>query len=344
MDDVRRAVRLWAIARGDGENQWLDHFLAKLPVEEDQVLHLGPLAGAALTCTPDRVEANWSHLNRSEVVWRSRSREHDDRGPDPVAPGPAPPAEAAASDFLGGDEVQQGRPELETPTAMDLGPGGGLGLGLDPAPDEPAAEAGAAREASAGGEDGPLKVIWPEYCPGEFYAGWWVYCRDRDDGSRNDGGDWGWIRDGFALRPIRDLCIQLGWEHPPEVPDWPGGGTQFFAEWFAAAFPRGIWVRDRRNEGGGYEPVNPAEVYRPTAAEALEAYFRHLRDPEFDDRVAGLDHAIAELAKDNPGIRSFNIDRKQVDVHRTIESIRSGSISVVVGPGGKRLEIWRAFW
>ena len=99
------------------------------------------------------------------------------------------------------------------------------------------------------------KYLIAEYCEGPFYMGWWLYLRDRNDGSQNDDkwDRWGWLRcDCFYGRPCRcvmsriaALCRTLR----VDVPD-PFRGEQRLAEWFATTFPAGLRVE--RPEEGGY--------------------------------------------------------------------------------------------
>ena len=92
------------------------------------------------------------------------------------------------------------------------------------------------------------KYLIAEYCEGPFFMGWWLYERDRNDGSPNDDNRWGWLRcncfyggcnqyGGCAVGRVYDFCRALGQE-PPQ-PRRSGDG---FAEWFAATFPHGLVV------------------------------------------------------------------------------------------------------
>lgn len=80
------------------------------------------------------------------------------------------------------------------------------------------------------------KFLIAEYCPGPFFWGWWLYLRDRNDGSPNDCCDWGWIRYEFAEQAVYRLLYSMGPYNPP----W--GGRTRLGEWFAAAFPGGIEI------------------------------------------------------------------------------------------------------
>lgn len=92
--------------------------------------------------------------------------------------------------------------------------------------------------------------LWAEYCPGPFYMGWWLYERDRTDRSRNDDGDWGWLRDFYHLRPVYELLVAAGRVDAPEVRNHPHVCSQKLAEWFAKEYPQGLRVRVTE---GGYE-------------------------------------------------------------------------------------------
>lgn len=85
------------------------------------------------------------------------------------------------------------------------------------------------------------KFIIAEYCEGPFYLGWWMYARDRNDGSQNDEGydRWGWFRgdpEWNGVKAIWELCCELG--HAPPVLK---RNCDKFAEWFATTFPGG-WL------------------------------------------------------------------------------------------------------
>lgn len=99
--------------------------------------------------------------------------------------------------------------------------------------------------------------ILAEYCRGPFYMGWWLYLRESNDGRRNRDGEWGWLRDEFDRRKVRDLCVSMGRE-PPEVTRH----DQDLAEWFAGAFPAGLSVaidEYRRYANARVVPVLPKQ-------------------------------------------------------------------------------------
>lgn len=106
-----------------------------------------------------------------------------------------------------------------------------------------------------------LKYLLAEYCPGPFYMGFWLYERDRNDGSPNDlpGGGWGWLHGRFdGLVAPRALVVSMGHANVPAVADYPPGQGEAFAEWFAATFPAGLLVRlnpDAPRSGGYYALV-----------------------------------------------------------------------------------------
>lgn len=86
----------------------------------------------------------------------------------------------------------------------------------------------------------PPRFLFAKYCPGPFYMGWWLYERDRMDGSHNNDGDWGWLKNGsWRLRAAYDLCCELGHCDMPEPKDY---GSDAFAEEFGRRFPEGIKV------------------------------------------------------------------------------------------------------
>lgn len=96
-----------------------------------------------------------------------------------------------------------------------------------------------------------------EYCEGPFYMGWWLYERDRNDGSPNDDHGWGWLRcscwydacgrfGGCDVYAVYTFCRALGHEPPA-----PQRNRDRFAEWFAATFPHGLLVE----KGDGYRLV-----------------------------------------------------------------------------------------
>lgn len=119
-----------------------------------------------------------------------------------------------------------------------------------------------------------IKWLRPEYCDGPFYMGWWLYLRDRNDGSENDDGwdRWGWLRRMHQLRPVRDLMISLGHVDVPELPyQYDGAGNEFrrnFRVWFAEHYPNGLQVsvtfdsvgRPKRYEVVGATACAEAEV------------------------------------------------------------------------------------
>lgn len=85
-------------------------------------------------------------------------------------------------------------------------------------------------------------IILAEYCPGDFYMGWWLYERDRSDGSVNDCGGylgwWGWLQSVERQEKVYNLCCALGHKDLPK----PERYSDKFAEAFAARFPKGIAV------------------------------------------------------------------------------------------------------
>jgi hypothetical protein len=87
------------------------------------------------------------------------------------------------------------------------------------------------------------RYLIAEYCRGPFYMGWWMYARDRNDGSENTENRWerwGWLQ---SAEPWSDhaaawkLCCDMGHEPPPVA-----RYKQDFAEWFAGQFPAGLLV------------------------------------------------------------------------------------------------------
>jgi len=119
------------------------------------------------------------------------------------------------------------------------------------------------------------RYIIAEYCAGPFYMGWWLYERERNDGSANDRNEWGWLKGTERWDPqyeVFKLCGTMGLE-PPE----PRRYVQNFAEWFAGRFPGGLIVE--RNPEGGYSllkivskiPHQPRGVIR-TIGEAKRSF------------------------------------------------------------------------
>ena len=87
---------------------------------------------------------------------------------------------------------------------------------------------------------GDTFYILPEYCSADLFMGWHLYERDRRDGSRNDDGDWGWIRaSSFGMNNVKRLCDELGHTDMPPVDRYNDG----FIDEFARRFPDGILVR-----------------------------------------------------------------------------------------------------
>jgi len=76
-----------------------------------------------------------------------------------------------------------------------------------------------------------------EECKAQFYMGWWLYVRDRNDGSKNDDGEWGWQRDEHRLQAIEQFLRRLG-EAPPPAERY----SQALAEWFGRTYPGGLRV------------------------------------------------------------------------------------------------------
>lgn len=101
--------------------------------------------------------------------------------------------------------------------------------------------------------DPDIKWLLAEYNPAPFYCGWWLYERDRNDGTENDDprDRWGWLRDNDRPQPVYRLLAAMGRADAPVVPDYPPpGGGQPFAAWFAENYPLGLRVR---KAGGEYE-------------------------------------------------------------------------------------------
>jgi hypothetical protein len=100
----------------------------------------------------------------------------------------------------------------------------------------------------------PTRVayLYPEECPGPFYMGWWLYLRDRADGSRNDDGDWGWLRYDGDLRLVREFLLSVGRADPPPVTYTASSAhqAQKWGEWFAANYPGGIKVLVHEDDNG----------------------------------------------------------------------------------------------
>lgn len=96
-----------------------------------------------------------------------------------------------------------------------------------------------------------------EYCDGPFYTGWWLYFRDRPDGSENDDrwNRWGWLRDEWQLKTVHEFLVSLGHDAPPS-----GRYSQDLAEWFGEKFPGGIKVH--RDRWGQYTVATETEPTR----------------------------------------------------------------------------------
>ncbi len=94
-----------------------------------------------------------------------------------------------------------------------------------------------------------MKTLIAEYNPATFYMGWHLYLRDRTDGSRNDDGEWGWIRRSSLLCvPLADFVRSINPAAPEvkhvlntqdEISQW-----NRFTEWFAVEFPHGIEIAE----------------------------------------------------------------------------------------------------
>ncbi|WP_455387604.1 hypothetical protein [Petrachloros mirabilis] len=86
-----------------------------------------------------------------------------------------------------------------------------------------------------------MPYLIAEYCCSQFYHGWHLYQRDRNDGSRNDDpwDWWGWLRGDFRHQEIYDLLVSAGYD--PPKPKWH---SQELAEWFAANLPNGLEVEN----------------------------------------------------------------------------------------------------
>jgi hypothetical protein len=94
---------------------------------------------------------------------------------------------------------------------------------------------------AAGGELMHYKIgetfyLYPEFCSHDFFHGWHLYERDRNDGSRNDDGDWGWIRSSsMRASDVQKFCREfLHLDMPTDY--------EKFVDEFARRFPRGIPV------------------------------------------------------------------------------------------------------
>jgi len=95
-------------------------------------------------------------------------------------------------------------------------------------------------------------IILAEYCPGPFYMGWWLYERDRNDGSINDWDGWGWLQSAERQEKVYNLCCAMGCKDLPK----PVRYSDEFAEAFGKRFPKGISV-SRIKKGftcGDYDP------------------------------------------------------------------------------------------
>ena len=86
-----------------------------------------------------------------------------------------------------------------------------------------------------------IRYLLAEYCPADFYAGWWLYERATNDGKGNGGIDfWGWLRYADPWSPqakAREMVERMG-QKPPALTKH----SQAFAEWFAGEFPNGLLV------------------------------------------------------------------------------------------------------
>ena len=76
-----------------------------------------------------------------------------------------------------------------------------------------------------------------EECKAQFYTGWWLYLRDRNDGTPNKWGDWGWQRYEHQLAAIEQFLRTAGYR-PPQAK----AHSQDLAEWFGRMFPKGLPV------------------------------------------------------------------------------------------------------
>lgn len=113
--------------------------------------------------------------------------------------------------------------------------------------------------------------LYPEECQGPFYAGWWLYLRDRPEGVREGDmrpdefwGEWHWLRDSHQLRPVEELLKRLGHADAPVVPVARAtqglGLASRYGEWFRRHYPGGLAVLATRKGDGSverYEKAHP---------------------------------------------------------------------------------------
>jgi hypothetical protein len=85
--------------------------------------------------------------------------------------------------------------------------------------------------------------LYPEYCDADLFTGWHLYLRDRNDGSPNDDGGWGWVRrSDMASRSLAALFPEL-----PQLTTYEGVEAEIawhnrFITAFVAKYPKGVLV------------------------------------------------------------------------------------------------------
>lgn len=81
------------------------------------------------------------------------------------------------------------------------------------------------------------KWLLAEECTADFYTGWWLYLRDRNDHSINDDGEWGWQRHEHQLEMIERFLSSFCHD-PPHA----ARHCEKLAAWFGGMFPKGLRV------------------------------------------------------------------------------------------------------
>lgn len=178
---------------------------------------------------------------------------------------------------------------------------------------------GAGSSDAAGDPDTVLAIKWllAEECKADFYTGWWLYLRDRNDGTRNDDGDWGWQRDEWGLQEVEKLLRSVG-EDCPKAERY----SQALAEWFGRIHAGGLRVLVDSTYGR-LRGLAPQEMTMGKKAKAAKANLGNAVDADAERIIGWWDPA-----------RPWPVG---TEVHNGPQA--KPDVLVGVGPGGATLRV-----